>query len=241
MLIGMQQRNIKPDAILFADTGGEKPHTYNFIQSMNELIKDWGFPQIITVSYGDNYRYKTLYDNCIGEKMLPSLAYGYKSCSQKWKRTPQERWATSWAMAQECWKSGNKVRKAIGYDFMETHRAKIPNDAKYEYWYPLVDWKWDRDECESQLKKAGIKTPGKSSCFFCPASKKREILELKAQYPELLQKALDMENNAVTTNVVGLGRSWSWTSFMKQETLQGKLFQDVNNIPCDCYDGGSEE
>ena len=28
MLIGMAQRSIRPDLILFADTGGEKPETY---------------------------------------------------------------------------------------------------------------------------------------------------------------------------------------------------------------------
>jgi len=28
MLVGMWERGERPDAILFADTGGEKPHTY---------------------------------------------------------------------------------------------------------------------------------------------------------------------------------------------------------------------
>lgn len=240
MLVGMKQRNMRPDAILFADTGGEKPHTYDFIASLQPVLEKWEFPPITTVSYGDNYRYKTLYDNCIGEKMLPSLAYGYKSCSQKWKRSPQERWAKSWQPAIDWWASGGKIKKAIGYDLSETHRAKIPNDAQYEYWYPLVEWKWDRKDCDAAIKSYGLTNPGKSSCFFCPASKKKEILDLQKNYPNLLQQALDMEKNAVTTHVVGLGRNWSWTAFINQENHQGKLFPELNDMPCDCYDGENE-
>lgn len=35
MIIGMQQNNIPIDLILFADPGGEQPHTYEFINTFN--------------------------------------------------------------------------------------------------------------------------------------------------------------------------------------------------------------
>lgn len=36
MLVGLHQHGIPVDLILFADTGAEQPHTYCFIETMNE-------------------------------------------------------------------------------------------------------------------------------------------------------------------------------------------------------------
>jgi len=58
--------------------------------------------------------------------------------------------------------------------------------------------------------------PPKSACFFCPASKKREILWLQERHPELLRRALAIEDNArdKLTSVRGLGRSFAWRDFL---------------------------
>jgi hypothetical protein len=56
----------------------------------------------------------------------------------------------------------------------------------------------------------------KSACFYCPASKKPEILWLREQHPELLARALAIERNAQDKliSVKGLGRSFAWTDFL---------------------------
>lgn len=36
MIIGMHLRKIPIDYIIFADTGAEQPHTYDFIETFNE-------------------------------------------------------------------------------------------------------------------------------------------------------------------------------------------------------------
>lgn len=42
MIIGMYLHKIPIDLILFADTGGEQPHTYEFMETFNEwLVKAW--------------------------------------------------------------------------------------------------------------------------------------------------------------------------------------------------------
>lgn len=38
--------------------------------------------------------------------------------------------------------------------------------------------------------------PVKSACFFCPASHETEIVQLGQRHPELLARALRMEDNA---------------------------------------------
>ena len=85
MLIEMQRRQVIPDLILFADTGGELPETYEFVKVFSRWLQDKGMPKIELVKY----KRETLEENCIRSKMLPSLAYGFKSCSQKFKIQPQ--------------------------------------------------------------------------------------------------------------------------------------------------------
>ncbi len=49
MLIECVNRGIKVDLILFADTGGERPHTYKYIEMFSRWLVGKGYPAIITV------------------------------------------------------------------------------------------------------------------------------------------------------------------------------------------------
>ncbi len=240
LLVGMQERGMKCDAILFADTGGEKPHTYDFVDIMDRWLKKHGFPEITRV-HASQKTYRNLEHNCLYKKMLPSLAYGFKSCSHKYKKQPQEVWANNWQPARDTWAAGNKVTKYLGIDIGERRRAQIPEDEKYRYEYPLIDWMWEREECLLALQRAGLPNPGKSACFFCPGSKKNEILDLKLRYPELAQRAIEMERNAELDTVAGLGRSFSWEAFLKADEAQGKLFPEVVDTSCLCWDGDQDD
>ena len=51
MLVGLKNRGITPDAITFADTGGEKPHTLLHVSAMQEWCSAVGFPPITVVAY----------------------------------------------------------------------------------------------------------------------------------------------------------------------------------------------
>lgn len=237
MLIQMWNVGLIPEVILFADTGGEKPHTYCYVETLSRWLFERGFPKIITVKKGGNGR--TLEEDCRIKNMLPSLAYGFKSCSHKFKIQPQEKWLNNYEPAKELWKTGEKVTKAIGYDMDEPHRASIPEDKKYKYIYPLRDWNWGRKECEKAILDAGLELPGKSACFFCPATRPTEIKELEAQYPDLLQRALDMESAAMPNldTVVGLGRSFKWADVVRQDDLFGYEKYAELTPRCGCYDG----
>ena len=180
---------------------------------------------------------ETLEENCLRVNMLPSIAYGFKSCSGKYKIQPQEKWANNNAQCKDVWKAGGKVLKLIGYDADEHHRAKIPEDKKYTYRYPLVEWDWGREECVEAIDRAGLPQPGKSACVFCPSSKPREILELSRTHPDLLARALAMEANAELTSVKGLGRSFAWCDLVRFNEAQLDMFAHTPETPCGCYDG----
>ena len=136
---------------------------------------------------------------------------------------------------------GGRVNKYIGYDADEPHRAnrvldeKITN--KFNMQYPLVEWNMGRDECIESIKKAGLPLPGKSACFFCPSSKPREILQLNKTHPDLIIRALAMEENAKAsfTAIKGLGRNYSWKELIDADDAQMKMF--TTEVPCECYDG----
>src|SRR5271168_839948 len=87
MLIEFAHRGIRPDLILFADTGGEKPETYAYLRIIRPFLAGVGFPDVITVRYQPvRAVYHTLEQQCLHTGTLPSLAYGGKSCSMKYKR-----------------------------------------------------------------------------------------------------------------------------------------------------------
>jgi len=242
MLIEMHRRSIKPDLILFADTGGELPETYQHVYEVSAwCVKHWNLPIHTVRKVTRDGSILTLEQNCLNERMLPSIAYGFKSCSLKYKVAPQDKFVNSWEPAIQAWDQGLKCCKAIGYDAGEERRAAISDDEKYDYWYPLIQWQIYREDCLQICRSEGF-TPAKSSCFFCPSMKKREIARLAQTHPDLAARAVAMERNAELTSIKGLGRSFSWAYFLRSEASQARLFEDhqVPEVPCGCYDGGEE-
>lgn len=229
MLVGLYEREIAPDWIVFADTSGEKPETYSHVAEVNEWLRLRGAS--IMVLHKDSM-YATLEDECLTKNTLPALAFGFRSCSDKWKQAPQQKYMNNNAAARAVWKSGQKVTKAIGFGVDEMRRAKEYEDKKYRNWYPLVEWGWDRAACIEAIKRGGLTVPPKSSCFYCPAMRKTEIVQLATQHPDLHARALAMEKNATAAHSVkGLGRSFAWASLIGPETVEQA---------CTCFDGEGE-
>ena len=253
LLIEMVRLGEPVDAILFADTGGERPSTYSFVEIFSAWLLAHGYPTITTVKKGGIP--ETLEQNCLRNETLPSLAFGRKACSHKYKIEPQDKWANNWPPAQAAWAAGQKVVKLIGYDIDEPHRAAIPESEKFVYRYPLLEWGWGREECVRAIAAAGLPQPGKSSCFFCPSMTKGEIQQLRKENPDLLIRALNIESTAKEAGnlhtVNGLGRRLNWGEFIElveeAETNDPAAFflrqQDFPNPPqCGaCYDGSPDE
>ncbi len=221
MLIGLAQRGIRPDLVLFADVGGEKPETYLYAPIIRQWLRDVDFPQFEVVRYRpQRVSYCTLFGNCWQNETLPSLAFGRKSCSIKWKREPQDRRVRRWLPALEARDAGMRVKKLIGFDAGEGRRryGDQGDDPQYESWYSLMDWGWTREDCKRVIADAGLPVPVKSACFFCPASKKPELVELSRCSPDLYQLSLALEDRfrdgkharlGIGTTK-GLGRKFAW-------------------------------
>jgi len=233
MLVAMWRRGIRPDLILFADTGAEKPETYAYLPIINAWLAAVGFPPVTVVRYRPKRApYRNLEGKCLANETLPSLAFGKHSCSLVFKVEPQNRFVQAWEPARLAWDAGLRVVKAIGYDSGEqdcrrrrkadTASAKKVREGhidatRYAYWYPLQEWGIDRVECLRLIALAGLPVPVKSACFFCPASRKSEVVWLRDTHPVLFRRALRIERNARDgkhglSSVAGLGRSFAWES-----------------------------
>jgi hypothetical protein len=229
MLVGLQQRGERPDLILFADTGDEKPKTYAYLPIVNAWLRSVGFPEVTVVKNprpvsGD----KSLSESCMRNGVLPALAYGQHQCSLVWKRDPQVAYVKRWAPALEAWARGELVVNCVGYDAgprdsCRQYKAEGKELAGFRNRFPLIEWGWDREECKRQISAAGLPVPVKSACFHCPASKEHEIVELRDNEPELFARALEMERLAEPKAAArraagkraaaGLGRRFAWSKY----------------------------
>ena len=242
LAVGLVEHGESYDLAMFADTGGERPELYEYQSILNDYLKLHGLPPVMTVwkKRADQTRL-TLEQDCFEQHSLPSIAYGFKTCSQKYKIQLQEKILNNWQPAIEEWKAGRKVVKLIGYDAGEEHRAsKYQGDDKYTRRFPLIEWGWGREECVAAIQRAGLPQPGKSACFFCPSTKKHEIRDLADKHPALMARALAMEANAALTMIKGLGRHFAWANIVKAHEEQLPMFPEPPEVLCACYDGGLE-
>lgn len=251
MLVGLHQRGIPVDLILFADPGAEQPHTYAFLDTMDHWLVEHGMPTITRVWYTDHHGNRlTLEQECLRSGSLPSIAYGHKKCSLKHKVQPQEKFCRRYEPCKEVWAQGERVVKLIGYDAGEERRRervadRDETDARYQKEYPLMEWGWDRERCIREIRDAGLPLPGKSSCFFCPSMRRWEIRTLYHQYPELLKRALAIEDNARPNlrTVRGLGRDFAWRDLIRADENQlaiPEVFPEESQ-PCSCGSPGFGE
>lgn len=240
MLIKLHQHGIVPRFIGFADVGGEKPETYEYVELMSRWCESVGFPAITICRHQtlDSTPYSDLEGNNVSNETLPSLAFGMKSCSIKWKQNPQDKAIMGCARgANKCdphplWIEaqglGIKPVKLIGYDAgpADQRRAArlMSSDDNFSYRYPLQQLGMDRAECIQTIIEAGLPVPVKSACFFCPASQKWELYWLAGQHPELFERALQMEHKAM------IGRHSRWGS---DDCTYGKDWEEFVNKPAD--------
>lgn len=231
MLIALYLTGLQPHIITFADLAAEKPATLDHLDRMDDVLAQWGWPPILRCRKKTlpSTGYADLYGNCMANETLPSLAFGLKSCSIKWKQKPQDQAIKGVATGpnavephpiwREAAQSGQRIVKLIGYDCgpADLRRSRrIPvADADFDYGYPLQLLGWDRGDCIRAIAETlgAHMVPIKSACFFCPASKIWELYWLAAHHPDLLERALMLERNALTGrhsrfSEVEFGASW---------------------------------
>jgi hypothetical protein len=190
MLVGLHERRIRPEAILFADIGGEKTGTYQFIPHLQAWLASVNFPPLTIVKYEPvRAPYSTLEGNMLANATLPGATFNRGSCTLKFKVEPQNRHCRSLNACQQAWARGEKVIKLIGFEACEGYRQEraadrvhagrgSPDAKRYDWQYPLMDWGWNLERCKQAIDDAGMPIPPKSACFFCPNQRPEEVGEV---------------------------------------------------------------
>jgi len=194
LAIEMNNRGMKPDYVIFADTGCENPETYAYLERMTAWFKknDWNYFQVKS-------KYGNLYDYYFNKKMVPSRCF--RDCTDKFKKMPINTFLKTLGVKE--------VIQYIGIDASEKQRAVFKGRKGFTFKYPLIEWGIDRKGCERIIKAEGIPIPMKSGCFCCPFQRNESWLRLLKEHPELYNKAELMEKNGKRYPLIGV--TWNTT------------------------------
>lgn len=211
---------IEPGITQFADTGGEKDMTYEWLGIFNDWLEAQGLEKVVTTRYREvvNMRPTTPYGDLTSAMLysesLPGISYMFQShsCSIKWKGDVLERHllgrkrdkSTGVPAFRKAHEAGIKPVIIMGFDWSPADQKRankgrckmgaLPSAKNFETWYPLHDMKWSRPRLAEIVAEAGLPVPPKSACYYCAASKKWELLDLAAREPHNFIKALEMED-----------------------------------------------
>lgn len=242
LIIEAHRRGLKLDQIIFADTGSEKPGTYDFL----EVFRAWLAERAMALTVvrwirergANRGRFIPIHEQCLERREFPSVTYGLKGCTNKWKQQPIDKFVR--ALLAEV-SDEVQVERWLGYDADEPERWN-PGAWKPERWTwraPLIEWDMGRTDCRRTILEAGLPLPPRSSCFICRNMRPAEIRELNDQHPEQMAIALQIEQRALTTlktpgSLAGLGGTYAWADAVKQRDMFAGCTPD---FCISCWDG----
>jgi hypothetical protein len=177
LMILLIQEKLPLDGVVFADSGGEVPETYAYLDTAREYLAPHGITLTVVAKTGLN-----LYDTCMKRQVIPSTLWRWSTRDAK--VTPILRHYRS---------LGTHVNQYLAIARDEAHRMK---DSRVEYVtniYPLIERKLTRDDCVQIITDAGLPLPPKSACFFCPFSSVSRWRWLYDEHPDLFEKAMVLE------------------------------------------------
>ena len=187
-----------PNDVVFADTGDEPSHVYDYFAMFQDYIdKKYKF-KIHTVSRNDKSLSQTIIDYVDGKsnekpKTLPYRTENgmmrYRQCTDHYKVRPIRKFIKEKYKPNK--KSTIEIWFGISYDEME--RMKIaPLSWEYNR-YPLVEMEMKRIDVINYVKKHGLPEPPRSSCYFCPFHSSRYWNFLKNEHPHDFDKAINLD------------------------------------------------
>jgi hypothetical protein len=174
-------QNEKPlDEIIFADTGGELPETYQYLEYIKRVLLNKNIPSTIVEAKNDN-----LYERCKRRKVIPSQIWRW--CTRDLKIRPIYSYYRS---------LDAHVNQYLGISYEEKKRIKDSGTKYVTNVYPLVEEKIDRIECLDIINKANLKLPVRSGCYFCPFNSVSRWTEIYKNHKNLFRKALELEESS---------------------------------------------
>lgn len=203
LLVMLVEEDYPLDEVVFADTGGEVPETYEHLKKVDSYLSKYGIPLKIVKSKNG-----TLYNTCKRRRVIPSQIWRWST--RDYKITPIHAHYRSF---------GVPVIQYLGIAYEERDRMKKSRVPYATNVFPLVEKKLDRQDCIEIIMKADLPMPVRSGCYFCPFNSLSRWKELYTKHMDLFLKAKELEE---TSKHFPKQRLMKWTLGTLQKKLERK-------------------
>jgi len=223
MLLHMIELGEHIDYIVFADAGYEFPMLYDYIKTIEKLIK-----RPITILKAnkslDDWRFgKFTRGNKVGKiRGMPSVVAPCYWMRES-KYLPLKKFSNSFPNSINC----------IGIASDEQERVQINPNIRY----PLIEWGWSEEKCIDYLQDKGIlndmyKHFSRTGCWMCPKQSNYSKYMLYKHYPKLwsMLKIIDRENYRDTGKYLFIKS----TNYYEELFNSGKVPKDNGSICYEC-------
>ena len=181
LMILLVREKMPIDEVIFADTGGEVPETYDYMSITKDYLAGYDIPFKTVVARPD----EDLYSCSFRRKVFPSAIWRWST--RDFKVRPIHSYYR---------KLGCHVNQYMGIAYDEIDRMKESRVDYVTNLYPLIENKVTRQGCIEIIESEGLPTPLKSGCFFCPFSSLDRWKWLYHTHPDLYVKAMALEENS---------------------------------------------
>ena len=246
LILSAQGKCQRADVAIFADTGDEPSWVYRHV----EWLKAWSSIPIEVVQQG--HLSVDVLARHKGQRTrfaaIPAWTSGEdgraaplrRQCTREYKIQPIERKVRSLLGLKKGERAKGRVHVTalIGISLDEATRMSPSRTPWITNAYPLVDLGLRRLDCLRVIREAGVPTPRKSSCVFCPYHGDEYWRTLKRDFPKEFERAAefddgirDMSKSQVRGKVF-LHRSLRPLRIIDFDA-QGRLFADGYENECE--------
>ena len=180
LMVVLLREGLPLDEAVFADTGGEVPETYEYLETARQYLADHEIPLTVVSKRG-----RSLYETAWERRVIPSAIWRWST--RDYKITPIQRHYRS---------LDGHINQYLAIAWDEIHRMKNSRVDYITNLYPLIDRRLTRADCLDIIEEAGLPTPQRSSCFFCPFNSVDRWRWLHKTHPDLFDKAVALEENS---------------------------------------------
>ena len=188
-----------PDCAIFADTGAEPKHVYEFLDYVESLVP---FP-VYRVMEGEGLEKSIVRSIEGGQFASPPFYCAFnkrggmlrRQCTREYKITPIQQKVRE-LLGLKKGQRGPKevaVQQWIGISMDESVRMKPSRTKWIEHIWPLIEKDMYRYDCINWMREHGYREPSKSACYFCPYMPNTQWQDMKDHDPESFRKAVKMD------------------------------------------------
>jgi len=188
-----------PDCAIFADTGAEPKHVYDFLDYVESLVP---FP-VYRVMEGEGLEVSTIKSikgsRFAGPPFFTESKGGggmlRRQCTREYKIVPIERKVRELVGLKKGQRGPKEVvvQQWIGISMDESVRMKINPTKWINNRWPLIEKDMYRYDCINWMREHGYREPSKSACYFCPYHDNATWQNMLDHDPDSWERAVKMD------------------------------------------------